>query len=93
MILYYLHLILTLENKKSVSYMRDVKKEKIVLEESILEENELDIPEVDVDEKKFILLLNWEEYHKIQKRIVTQNQYSGTHGYGTEPFESKIFFY
>ena len=41
-------------------------------------------------EKKYILLLNWEEFHKIKQKFVIQNEYTGTHGYGSQPFQSKL---
>ena len=36
---------------------------------------------------KSILILNWEEMHKLKHKMVVQNQYKG--GYGKEPFESE----
>ena len=96
MMLYYLHLILTLE-EKSVSYTRkidekiDTHKDKEMI---IQEKGEIYIPEtteMNIDEdKKYILLLSFEEYHTVQKTMVTRNNYAGAQGFGREPFQSKI---
>ena len=39
--------------------------------------------------QKFILILNWEEFHELLQKMVIQNEYKGVHGYGKEPFKSE----
>ena len=39
--------------------------------------------------QKFILLLNWQEFHEEKQKIVIQNQYKGDSGYSEEPFKSE----
>ena len=40
---------------------------------------------------KSILMLNWKEMHKLQHKMVIQNQYKG--GYGKEPFKGEQILY
>ena len=40
---------------------------------------------------KYILLLNWNEMHKLTHKMVIQNQYKG--GYGKEPFKGEQILY
>ena len=39
--------------------------------------------------QKFILLLNWEEFHEEKQKMVIQNQYRGDNGYEEKPFEGE----
>ena len=39
--------------------------------------------------QKFILQLNWQEFHEEKQKIVIQNQYNGENGYSEEPFKSE----
>ena len=42
------------------------------------------------DTNKYVLMLNWKEYHKEKQKWVIQNQYRGDlQGYGKEPFKGK----